>query len=58
MMKYKPNADKFLNMDEETMKSYYRSWYPGGSGPIGAMIAICNLIETLAKLRGFDITKW
>lgn len=49
---------KFLAMDEETLKSHYFSWYPGGSGPIGAMRSICSLIEALAKLRGFDVSSW
>ena len=49
---------KFLTMDEEILKSYYFSWYPGGSGPIRAMRTICSLIEAIATLRGFDVTKW
>ena len=49
---------KFLTMDEETLKDHYYAWYPGGSGPIGAMRTICSLIEAVAKLRGFDVTKW
>lgn len=49
---------KFLSMSEEDLKSYYFSWYPGGSGPTGAMRVICSLIEAVAKQRGFDVTKW
>ena len=49
---------KYLTMSEEQLKSIYWSWYPGGSGPIGAMRTICSLIEAVAKFRGFDVNKW
>lgn len=49
---------KFMTMSEEDLKYWYFSWYPGGSGPIGAMRTICSLIEAIAKMRGFDVSKW
>ena len=49
---------KYLTMSEEQLKSIYWSWYPGGSGPIGAMRTICSLIEAVAKSRGFNVDTW
>lgn len=49
---------QFVDMTEEELKDQWKSWYPGGSGPLSAMRVICALIEAVAHLRGFDITKW
>lgn len=49
---------KYLTMPEDQLASIYWSWYPGGSGPIGAMRQICSLIEAIAKLRGFNVDEW
>ena len=48
----------YLNMSEEELKQNWNAWYPGGSGPLGAMRTICSLIEAVAHSRGFDVSKW
>lgn len=59
-MIYKPVDPKvmYATLSEEDLKSLWLSWYPGGSGPLSAMREICRLIEAVAHLRGFDVTKW
>ena len=49
--------DRFLNMTEEELRNYAALWYPGGSGPIGAMYDITALLRAVAQLRGMDITE-
>ena len=49
--------DQFMNMTEEELRNYAALWYPGGSGPIGAMYAITALTRAVAQLRGMDITE-
>ena len=44
--------------DEELLKSYWRSWYPRGSGPLAAMKLIAFLIEVIARDRGYDFDSW
>ncbi len=58
--RYKPVDPSFAYVDasEDQLKSLWKAWYPGGSGPLGAMRQICVLIESIAYLRGFDVTKW
>lgn len=64
----------YVDMSEERLKSLWKAWYPGGSGPLGcvaisinwhnhiqrisSMRQICALIESIAHLRGFDVAKW
>jgi hypothetical protein len=48
----------FIDMSEEDMHTFWKAWYPGGSGPLSAMRQICALVENVAHLRGFDVTKW
>lgn len=49
--------DRFLNMTEDELRNHAALWYPGGSGPIGAMYDITALVRTVAQLRGMDITE-
>lgn len=49
--------DRFMNMNEQELRDYAAMWYPGGSGPIGAMYAVTSLVRTIAKLRGIDISE-
>ena len=48
----------YVDMTEDQRKALWLAYYPGGSGPLGAMRTICGLIESLAHLRGFDVSKW
>lgn len=49
--------DRFLNMTEDELRNYAALWYPGGSGPIGAMYDITALLRAVAQLRGMSITE-
>lgn len=49
---------RFTDMPEDELYSLWKSWYPGGSGPLGAMRTICQLIESVAYLRGIDTSSW
>jgi hypothetical protein len=49
-------TDEFINMTEDELKEYMLKWYPGGSGPIGAMYAITALCRVVAELKGMDIS--
>lgn len=51
-------VEEFLEMPIEDLKDYHDAWYPGGSGPIGAMYDITSLIRVVATLRGFDVSSW
>lgn len=48
----------YVDASEEELLSLWRTWYPGGSGPLSTMRTICALIENIAVLRGFDPSKW
>lgn len=48
----------YVDASEEQLKALWLAWYPGGSGPLGAMKTICGLIESIAHMRGFDVSKW
>lgn len=48
----------YMIMTESELKAMWLIWYPEGSGPTHAMRQICKLIEAIAMLRGFDISKW
>jgi hypothetical protein len=41
--------------DEETLKDWYESFKPVGSGPLGVMRMACALIEELASLKGIEL---
>jgi hypothetical protein len=51
-------ADVWATMPEDELRRNYDSWYPHGSGPLGAMRTICGLILTVARLRGIDTSRW
>lgn len=59
-MKLKPLDPSFAYVDlsEDELKDLWRIWYPGGSGPLSSMRTVCALIESIAHLRGFDVSKW
>lgn len=42
-------------ISDEQLVSYYESYQPVGSGPLGPMKVVCALIEELAKIRGIDL---
>ena len=48
----------YIDLDEQQLKSLWNAYYPAGSGPLGVMRTVCALIESLAHLRGFDVSKW
>jgi len=50
--------NEFMTMNEDELKNFRDVWYPGGSGPIGAMYAITALVKVVATLRGFDTSTW
>ena len=41
--------------DPETLRELHKAWYPGGSGPLGAMRTITGLVEAIAKEKGIDL---
>jgi hypothetical protein len=59
-MKYKQVDPSFayVDMTEDELKSLWKAYYPAGSGPLGAMRTICALVESIAQMRGFDVSKW
>ena len=59
-MQYKQVDPSFayVDMSEDQLKSLWKAWYPIGSGPLSAMRSICALIESIAHMRGFDVSKW
>jgi len=42
-------------INEETLKNWYKSYKPGGSV---LMRVICDLIEVIAHDRGYNIKEW
>lgn len=48
----------YVDMSEDDLKRLWQNWYPCGSGPLSSMRQICVLIESIAHLRGFDVSKW
>ena len=52
-----PNLS-YADESEDQLFGLWKAWYPAGSGPLGAMNTICTLIENIASLRGFDVSKW
>ena len=57
----RPHVDPCLTYVDLSEDEYYRLWmsyYPAGSGPLGAMRAVCALIESICYLRGIDTSKW
>ena len=43
--------------DEDQMRELYRKMKPSGSGPLGVMRIVCNLIEAIAKEKDFNLTE-
>lgn len=41
--------------DENLLQEYYVSFYPAGSGPLGVMRVVCQLIEAIAAEKGFEL---
>lgn len=41
--------------DEEQMRDLYRKMRPVGSGPLGVMRIVCELIESIAKEKDFNL---
>ena len=52
------DKNTYLNMTEEELKDLWIAYYPSGSGPLSTMRQICVLIETVARMRNFDVDKW
>lgn len=48
----------YVDASESQLQNLWRAWYPRGSGPLNAMRQICVLIESIAHMRGFDVSKW
>ena len=48
----------YIDATEDHLYSLWIAWYPGGSGPLGAMKTICALVESMATQKGYDISKW
>ena len=48
----------YVDASEAQLKSLWDTWYPAGSGPLGAMRTICALIENICHLRGIDTSDW
>lgn len=49
---------KVSEFKPEHWAKYYSAFYPVGSGPLGCMKVICQLIEYIAEKEGFlDVIK-
>lgn len=49
----------YTDASEQQLKSLWHSYYPAASGPLsGMMQTVCALIESIAHLRGFDVSTW
>lgn len=49
---------KDLDINDEEQLRYYRQYFaPGGSGPLGMMRIICQLIDAIAEDKGFDLSE-
>jgi hypothetical protein len=52
-----PNLS-YVDATEEQLYNLWCAYYPAGSGPLSTMRTVCAMIENLAHLRGFDVSKW
>ena len=49
--RYKP-----LDLSREDLLDMLRRYEPAGSGPLGVMLVVCQLVETVAVLKGIDLS--
>lgn len=48
----------YIDASEEQLYSLWKAYYPMGSGPLSVMKTVCALIESIAHLKGYDISQW
>lgn len=51
-------SQSYSDLDEGSLHSLWKAYYPAGSGPLGVMKTVCGLIEEVARMKGFDVSKW
>jgi hypothetical protein len=52
-----PNFE-IAKLNEANLFILWKSYYPEGSGPLSTMRTVCKLIETIAVLKGYDVSNW
>lgn len=55
MTDVKKDAKGLYVLTQENLKVLRHEMYPGGSGPLSLMRAVCRLIDSIAEEKGWDV---